>query len=215
MFELKVKTRPLDVSPQTLREQGFVLGEVYGHSKKNAHVIIPKNSFQKLFNQAGESNLIMLTIDEYKPFNVLIKDVQLDAVTDQALHVDLYVVKMDEKLTTELPLEFIGTSKAVKELGGILVKSLNHVPISCLPKDLVAKMEIDISPLDDFGKVILVGDIKWPNGIELLLEDDVPICLVQQPRVEVEPENVPVEGDAEKATIEETKETSTESETKE
>ncbi len=188
MYEIKVKTRPNDVSPTDLRQQGFILGEVYGHNKSNVHVIIPKVSFEKLFNQAGESNLIMLTVDEHKPFNVLIKDIQLDAVNDQVMHVDFYIVKMDEKLTTDLPLEFIGTAKAIKELGGILVKSLSHVPITCLPKDLVAKVEIDISPLDDFDKVITVGEITWPSGIEVLVEKDVPICLVQQPRVEAQPE---------------------------
>ncbi len=188
MYEFKVKTRPADVKLSDLRQQGLIPGEVYGHNKKNVHVIISKVDFEKLFNQAGESNLIMLTIDEAKAFNVLIKDIQLDAVTDQVMHVDFYIVKMDEKLSTDLPLEFIGVAKAVKELGGILVRSLSQVPITCLPKDLVAKVEIDISPLDDFGKVITIGDINWPAGIEVLLEKDVPICLVQQPRVEAKPE---------------------------
>lgn len=193
MYEFKVKTRPADVNLSDLRQQGFIPGEIYGHDKQNVHVIFSKVDFEKLFNQAGESNLVMLTVDDGKPYNVLVKDVQLDAVTDQVIHVDFYIVKMDEKLSTDLPLEFVGMSKAVKELGGILVKSLSFVPITCLPKDLVAKVEIDISPLDDFGKVITVGDIKWPAGIEVLVENEVPICLVQQPRVEAKPEEVTTE----------------------
>lgn len=193
MYEFKVKTRPDDVNLLDLRQQGFIPGEVYGHNKKNIHVIFSRVDFEKLFNQVGESTLVMLSVDDAKPFNVLIKDVQLDPVNDQVIHVDFYVVKMDEKLTTDLPLEFIGTARAVKELGGILVKSLSHVPITCLPKDLIAKVEIDISPLDEFGKVITVGDVSWPAGIEVLVENDVPICLVQQPRVEAKSEEVATE----------------------
>lgn len=202
MYEFKVKTRSDNINLSDLRQQGFIPGEVYGHNKKNIHVIISRVDFEKLFNQVGESNLVMLTIDNGKPFNVLIKDVQFDAVTDQVIHVDFYIVKMDEKLSTDLPLEFIGISKAVKELGGILVKSLDHVPITCLPNDLVAKVDINISALDDFGKIITVGDIKWPTGIEVLLENDVPICSVQHPRVEVKSEGEVTTSETEGARVE-------------
>lgn len=196
MFELKVKSREDKATAAQLRAQGLVPAEVYGHNRKNIHIAIPKVAFEKLFNQAGESNLISLTIDNDKAFNVLIKDIQLDSVNDQVLHADLYIVKMDEKLSTEIPLEFVGVARAVKELGGILVKSMSHVPVECLPKDLVSKIEIDISSLSDFGTVIAVGDIQWPDGVEVKVDPQVPICLVQEPRVEKEPEPVvPAEGE--------------------
>jgi large subunit ribosomal protein L25 len=200
MFELNVKTRDEKVNAATLRAQGLIPAEVYGHNRKNIHVAISKVIFEKLFNQAGESNLISLTIDSNKSFNVLIKGIQLDSVNDQVLHADLYIVKMDEKLTTEIPLVFVGTARAVKELGGILVKSMSQVPVECLPKDLVSEIKIDISSLSDFGTVIAIGDIKWPSGIEVKVDPEVPICLVQEPRVEKEPEPVaPVEGEEPKS----------------
>jgi hypothetical protein len=83
----------------------------------------------------------------------------------------------------------------VKELGGILVKSMSHVPVECLPKDLVSKIEIDVSALSDFGTVIAVGDIQWPNGIEIKVDPQVPICLVQETRVEKEPEPIASAGE--------------------
>lgn len=187
MFELKVVDRdPKAVDASKIRQSGMIPGEVYGHNQKNLHVSMSRLEFEKLFNEAGESNLVSLLIDGGKAINVLIKDVQLDPVSDQATHVDFYVVKMGEKLTTEIPLEFVGVSRAVKELGGFLVRSINSLHVSCLPKDLVSKIQVDISELSDFGKVITIGDVKIPEGIDVSLDNSVAVCLVQEPRVEKE-----------------------------
>lgn len=191
MFELKANSRDLTKdSAKQLRQRELIPAEVYGHNQKSHHVCVKRGEFQKVFNAAGESNLISLMINNKQPVNVLVKDVQLDSVTDEALHVDFYMVKMGEKLTTEIPLEFVGVAKAVKELGGFLVKSLTSLPVSCLPKDLVPKIEVDISALTDFDQVIDVKDVKVPTGIEVMLDGLVPVCLVQEPKVEAE--EVPV-----------------------
>jgi len=187
MFELKAVTRdPKTVKADEVRQSGMIPGEVYGHSQKNQHISMFRLEFEKLFNAAGESNLVSLLIDGVKSINVLIKDVQLNPVSNQAIHVDFYVVKMSEKLTTEIPLEFVGVAKAVKELGGFLVKSINSLHVSCLPKDLVSKIKVDISTLTDFDKVITIGDMEIPEGIEVSLDGSVAVCLVQEPRVEKE-----------------------------
>ncbi len=188
MFEFKVKTRDLEsASAGKLRQDELIPGEIYGHKKKNQHVTVVKNDFEKLYNKVGESNLIELTIDENKPINVLVKNIQQDPVTDEVIHIDFYIVNMNEKLSTEIPLEFIGISKAVKELGGVFVKSISDIQVSCLPKDLVPKIDVDISALEEFDQVITIGDLKIPEGITLNLNDSIPVCLVQPPRVEKEP----------------------------
>jgi large subunit ribosomal protein L25 len=77
---------------------------------------------------------------------------------------------------------FIGESLAVKAQGGTLVKVLTDVEVEALPKDLPQHLDVDISVLDTFDKVITIKDIKVPAGVTLQAEDDELVVKVQPPR---------------------------------
>jgi large subunit ribosomal protein L25 len=79
-------------------------------------------------------------------------------------------------------LEFVGESKAVKELGGVLVRILNSVEVQCLPSDLPHNIEVDISPLKTFSDSIHVKNLKVPAKVEILTQADETIVKVQPPR---------------------------------
>jgi len=79
-------------------------------------------------------------IDDAKPINVLIHDFQLDALTDEFIHVDFYLVDMNAIVETEIPLVFVGESQAVKSLGGTLVKNQDTVTVKALPANLPHEM---------------------------------------------------------------------------
>jgi large subunit ribosomal protein L25 len=95
---------------------------------------------------------------------------------------------MTQKTTASIPLEFVGESKAVKDLGGSLVKNYYEIEVECLPKDLVDHIDIDISKIETFDDVINLSDIKMPEGMEPQYEEDIVIATVSEPRVEEEPE---------------------------
>jgi large subunit ribosomal protein L25 len=71
-----------------------------------------------------------------------------------------------------VPLEFVGVSPAVKELGGTLVKVLHEINIEALPKDLPHDLTVDISTLAGLDDKILVQDIPLPPGVTLNREAD-------------------------------------------
>ena len=54
---------------------------------------------------------------------------------------------MDEKIEKEIRLEFVGESPAVKEMGGVLVRSLDELPIKCFPADLPSEIQVERSIL--------------------------------------------------------------------
>jgi large subunit ribosomal protein L25 len=116
---------------------------------------------------------------------VLIHDVDLDPVTDVPIHVDFYAIEKGKKLTVDVPLEFIGVSPAVKELGAVLVKVLHDVEIEALPKDLPHKLEVDIASLVTFDSVLTAKDIKLPEGVALKIKLDEVIASVYEPKEEV------------------------------
>ena len=170
----------------------FIPAVLYGKGIESQSLKLKRVDFEKTFAIAGESNLINLDFGQ-GAVKVLVKDSQRDVLKYTFSHVDFYQVNMKEKITTEIPLHFVGESKAVKELGGMLMKSINELEVECLPSDLVDHMDVNISVLSTFDDVIKIGDLILPTGFKLLHNnpEDV-IAMVVEPKVEVEEEK-PVE----------------------
>lgn len=170
----------------------FLAAVIYGNGVESQSLKIKRLDFEKTFTVAGESNLISLNYGDGE-VKVLVKDTQRDVMKNFFTHVDFYQVNMKEKITTEIPLHFIGESKAVKELGGMLMKETHEVEVECLPIDLVDHIDVDISSLNTYDDVITISDLTLPKGFRLLHNnpEDV-VAMVVEPKVETEPEK-PVE----------------------
>lgn len=171
---------------EKLDPMNFIPAIIYGPGAENKNLKIKKQEFDKIYAEAGESNLINLQIGSEASIKVLIKDLQRDVVKDFIIHADLYQVDMTKKITTEIPLEFIGESKAVKELGGILVKNMDAVEVQCLPTDLVDHIEVDLAALETFSDSINLHDLKLPQGMELTSETNDGIATVAEPKIQEE-----------------------------
>lgn len=162
----------------TARELAAV---VYGRDQESISLKLNYNDFDKLFAASGESNLISLELDG-KTFPVLVKAVQKHVVKDTFIHIDFYKVNMKEKVKADVPIEFTGVSKAVKEFGAVFITSIDELSVECLPSDLVDHILIDISTLEQPGDVIRVQDIKVPAGLHLFHEDYEIICNAEEPK---------------------------------
>ncbi len=188
-------------------EAGFIPANIYGPGVDNQNIRIKELDFIKVFKDAGESSLINLIVDKKDPIKVVVKDTQKNPVKDNFTHIDFYQVDMSKKITAEISLKFIGEARAVKELGGILVKSIDSVEAKCLPGDLVDNIEVSLESLDDYHKHIRIGDIKLPQGIELTADASETVATVVEPVKEEEIKEVEeVEGEEGEESAEEGKE---------
>ncbi len=167
----------------------FIPAVLYGNEFPTQSISLKKLDFEKTFSLAGESNLINLEI-EGKSEKVLVKDVQKDAINLSPIHVDFYKVNMKEKVVTEIPLIFIGESKAVKELGGMLNKELDAIEVECFPGDLLSSIEVDITPLLNLDDVIRVSDLNLPKTLETTVDMEDVVVNIIQPKAQVEEEVV-------------------------
>lgn len=181
---------------------GFVLANLYGAGAENKSLKIKKIDFDRAFAEAGESNLISLSVDGKDSAKVIIKEIQKDPVKDNVIHVDLYEVDMKKEITTEIPFNFVGESKAVKELGGNLSRNMSKVEVKCLPSALVNSIDVDISGLDNFHDAVRLEDLKLPEGINLSSTTNNVVVSITEPKKE---EEKPEEAEAEEG-AEETKE---------
>ena len=164
---------------------GKIPAILYGRKIDNKMLWLKEKDFLKVYNSVGESTLVDVKIgDETR--SVLIHDLQLHPLTEAVIHVDLYQVRMDEKIETEIELKFTGEAPAVKELGGTLVRNIDKLPVRCLPGNLISELEVDISKLATFDDYIHVKDLNIPAGIEILVEPETVIALVTPPRSQSE-----------------------------
>jgi len=170
---------------KALRREKQVPGVVYGHGIASRAVSVPLSTLETAHRKAGESSLISLMVDG-KPANVLIKELQRDPVSGKILHVDFQEVSMQEKLKTQVPIAVKGEAKAVKEFGAVLVRSLNHLDIECLPQDLIPEYVVDVSHLANIGDVIRVSDLALPPQIHILTRPETVVVNIEKKHEEAE-----------------------------
>lgn len=186
-FFLEAQTRNVSGrGVRALRRQGTIPAVVYGHGTENMIVQIDAPKLQRVWQAAGESSLIDLSIDNGVPVKAIIQDLQRDPATNRILHVDFHQVKMTEKIEVDIALEFTGEAPAVKELGGTLLKVLDSIKVECLPGDLVKEIPVDISVLKSFDDAIHVKDLPVPAKITVIDGPDEIIAQVEPPRSEEE-----------------------------
>ncbi len=194
--QLKTEARETNTrNAKPLYRKGLIPVNLYGHNVANAHLSVDQIEFEKVLRKAGESSIIELQLPGGDVRNVLIQDVERHYLSTKPIHVDFYEVKMTEKLTATVQIEFEGESHAVKALGGTLVKVLNEVEVECLPGDLPHEFIVDISVLDNFEKQIMVKDLKVSDKVEIKADPEEVVATVQPPR-DMEAELAPTEDEA-------------------
>lgn len=157
----------------------------YGKKEKSTPIAVDKIAFKKVWKEAGESSVITLKTNQGN-IDSLLYEVQVDAVTGEPIHADFYTVDKDTVIHADIPLEYVGVSPAVKDLGGNLVKVLHEIEVKSLPKDLPHSVTIDISTLTEIGSHITVADLKLGAGVAATLKPTEVIALIEEARIEVE-----------------------------
>jgi large subunit ribosomal protein L25 len=105
----------------------------------------------------------------------MIVDWQYEPIKGALLHVDLKRIAMDQKLTVSVPVVLRGEAAGVKQQGGILEQTLREVEVECLPGDIPAAIEADVSELV-FGKVLRVSDLRPAERVEILTDANQPVA---------------------------------------
>lgn len=180
-----------------LRKAGRLPAVVYGHGEASSNVSVDTHEFEILRKHTGPNSLVDLSIDGKKAQPVLINGVQVHPVNRRPLHLDLFLVRMTEELTVDVPLVATGESSAVGQLGGTLLHPTETVKVKALPDHLPQSIEYSVESLVDFDATINVRDLVIPSDVTLLTDGDEIVAKVQAPRVEVEEAPVAAEGEAE------------------
>ncbi len=192
MFTLNAEKRDVGVKLYQIRKEGNIPAVFYGPKEASTPISVKEVDFVKAWKDAGESTVVVINVNG-EQHETLIHEVDLDPVTSKVRHADFYVIEKGKKVTVKVPLEFVGVSVGVKDLGGVLVKVLHEVEIEAKPSDLPHAIEVDISALSTIDSQILASDIKLPSGVTLTENPEEVVALVSAAKEEVEVVAEPVD----------------------
>jgi large subunit ribosomal protein L25 len=168
-----------------LRQSGQVPAIVYGHGREPQSLAIDTRELERLLDRvAAASTVIELAIDG-RSARTLIREIQRHPVKKSILHVDFQELVAGEKVTVSIPLVFIGSAQGVRD-GGILDQVMHELTIRVDPSDIPNHVDVDVTPLA-IGHSIHVGELKVPEGVEILDDEEATVCTVSAPRASETP----------------------------
>jgi len=171
-----------------LRASGRIPAVIYGRQQEPQNLEITSKDLENLIHHSVSENVLvdLAVKDDARPKRLaLVQEVQHHALSGKVLHVDFHEVAETEKVTIMAAVETTGESTGVKNGGGVLEHVLFKVKVRALPKDLPEVILLDVSHLE-IGQAIHIGDIKPPEGVEVLGDKHISVVAVAAPLSEAQ-----------------------------
>jgi large subunit ribosomal protein L25 len=176
-----------------LRDAGRIPATIYGRQTKPENLELIGREMTDLINHSLSENILVdLDVDKKKRL-ALVQEVQHHPLSGKVLHVDFHEVAVDELVTVMVPVETTGEAVGVKTGGGVLEHIVFKLKVRALPKNLPEQILIDVTDLA-VGKSIHLGEVKAPEGVEIMGKKSTTVVAVAMPKTEVEA--APAEGAA-------------------
>lgn len=170
-----------------LRRQGITPIHLFGSDVKSAALQCETVELRSVLAEAGRTRLINLRLDnERKARPVVVREVQREPRTSELLHVDFYQVKMAELVRVEVPIVLVGEAPALKLKENMLAHELNTMTVECLPANMPASIELDISSLTEVEQAIRVRDVELDKEVTVLNDPEVMLVKISSRPVVVE-----------------------------
>jgi len=184
------------------RSAGKIPAVVYGGGKDSVSIQIDRKTFLDLMkgHGASENPLFLLKLGD-KDRHAMIRNMQIDPLSRRVIHIDFQRVLMDQKVRVVVPIELTGTAFGVKTEGGFLDFVNREVHVECLPGQIPAHIEFDVTDLH-VGQHVEARELTLPEGVVLLDEPDRVIAALGHARTDATTE---VEATAEPEVIKKAK----------
>jgi large subunit ribosomal protein L25 len=205
LIELKtnIRTTTGNGPARRLRQKGQIPAVLYGPGTESVLLSVNISDIDRILKKGriGQAllNLVIPDNGETSIKTVMVKELQIQPVSRNFLHIDFYEVAMDRKIMVNVPVTTTGKAKGV-ELGGILQIIRRELEVQCFPLDVPESIELDITDLD-IGDSIHVGDISLQNEIEFLGDENFTVVTIVTPKIEEEEEAIEEEEEEGEAAI--------------
>ena len=171
---------------RSLRRSGQVPAIIYGHARQPQPLAIDAKDLDRLLGTiAAEATVIELAVDGGRATKTLIREIQRHPFKRQILHVDFQELVAGEKVTVSIPITLVGTPDSVRLEGGVMDQVLRELEIEVDPSNIPNHIDVDVSHLE-LGHSVHVSDVKLPEGVTVIDDPEMTICVVSVPRAAIE-----------------------------
>jgi large subunit ribosomal protein L25 len=177
-----------------LRKAGKIPAVAYGPGVGHVFLSVDPRIFQMQRAQFGSTHIYEVKVEGGKTFKALVREAQVDPLSQGVVHLDLYALDMNKPIRIEVLIELTGKPAGAID-GGILQQTLRKALVECLPAKIPQKLTADASPLK-IGDSLHLSDVTLPPDIKLITSADEAIATVILPAEEEVAAPVAAEGAA-------------------
>jgi large subunit ribosomal protein L25 len=178
-----------------VRDEGDVPAVLYGRGLDSTPLRVSRRDlYSALHTESGTNALINLEVGSDK-YLTIARELQRHPVRGEIIHLDFINISLDEEITAEVSIEYLGEPAGVDD-GGVVETIRTSVMVSALPMQIPSSVEVDISELG-VGDTLTAAQLPEIEGVEYLEDEDSPLVTVVIPAVFEEPTVAEVELDEE------------------
>jgi large subunit ribosomal protein L25 len=172
------------------RRAGKVPAVLYGHGTDPVHLSFDTVEFAAVLRENGRNALLTITGLEGQPPMALAKSIVRDPIKGFFEHVDLVLVRRGEKVQVDVRLVLMGDAAS----GTLVFQNEDTLTIEADATNIPEEIPVVIEDAE-IGTQINAGDIRLPDGAELVTDADILVVNVTEaPTEEAMEEEIDAEG---------------------
>lgn len=178
------RTRVGKGAARAVRQSGQIPAVIYGGNQAPIPIALDANQ-ANLLVYAGHFLTSVFELDVAgQTTRVVPRDYQLDPVRDTVVHVDFLRVDAGTRIRVDIPVHIVGSEASPGVKGGGTVNIVTHtLTLLVSAESIPAAIEVDISELN-LNESIHTSEIKLPEGVSLVSQDDTTVLSLVQPTVD-------------------------------
>jgi large subunit ribosomal protein L25 len=184
---LAVRTDLGSAPANRLRKEGRIPAVVYGTGHSPISVTVDARELRNALSGGHGLNAVLDLDVDGETHSALARELQRHPVKGTLQHVDFQIVRLDQPISADVPVEVTGEAHEVAVQGGSIQLEVGSLTITAIPRSIPALIEIDVTDLK-IGDTIRLSDITLPAGVTCDLDPETMLVAAVAPRVEEEPE---------------------------
>jgi large subunit ribosomal protein L25 len=140
------------------RVNGSIPGVLY-QKGKSIPISIPVTNLPKKHTHTGVIKLVLNGAEKL----VLMREVQVDCLTDKPLHIDFHEVSMEDKVRVHIPLNFVGLTREQEKEGAFNTR-IRYLEIRGKLSKIPRTIDVDVSKLKA-GESVQLFDLNLPKDL--------------------------------------------------
>lgn len=203
-FAAQIRDRAGKGAARATRREGRVPGVIYGDNQDPVLISLDPIELMKQINVTGFFARVYEVDVAGEKYRVLARDLQLDPVSEQPIHIDLMRFSAATRVNVEIQVNFENEDKCPGlRMGGVLNVVRFMIELRCRPDNIPETLTADLSGLE-IGDSLHISAIELPEDVELTITDrDFTVATIAAPTVmeeetsdEVDDEEVIADTDA-------------------